>query len=85
MFDTEPFSIVERVTTSEILFFENEQQRALPVGTDATKMDVILWAKFLDEIFADGDAVILDEDVADGHVRRAGEHLVETRRFRRPP
>ena len=65
----------------EILFFEHEQQRALPVGTDATKMDVILWAKFLDEIFADGDAVILDEDVADGHVRRAGEQLVENRRL----
>lgn len=59
----------------------DEQQRALPVGTDAAKMDVILWAKFLGEIFADGDAVVLDEDVVDGNFRRAGEHLVEDRRF----
>ena len=61
--------------------FEDEQQRALPVRGHAAKVDIVPWAEFLGEVFSDGNSVVLDENIVNGHVRDAGEHFVEDRRL----
>ena len=48
---------------------QHKQQYALSVGGDVAKVNILTDGKFLREKFANGDAVVLDENIVDPHVR----------------